>query len=310
LSTKNANQFGSGLRTIRVAGAQYPIDKPADRFAWRDKLETWIADGAATGAELLVFPEYGAIEQAATFGAEVYTNLEQTLYAVAEAAGERLAMIAELAAAHGVHILAPSGPVRRNNGAVVNAAQLITPLGAVGEQEKIIITPFERDWGVSGGTTIRVFDTSLGRIGIAICYDSEFPLLVRAMAVAGADVLLVPSCTEKVSGFHRVRTGARARALENQMAAITSPTIKEASWSPAVDINTGAAGIYVPPEHGVSDDGIMAEGDINEPGWIVADIDLAALHAVRTSGEMRNARDWAEQPGANTLQFNVDSVKL
>ncbi len=58
------------------------------------------------------------------------------------------------------------------------------------------------------------------------------------MAEAGAEMLLVPSCTERVSGYHRVRTGARARALENQIAAIVSPTVGDALWSPAVDRNT------------------------------------------------------------------------
>ena len=94
-----------------------------------------------------------------------------------------------------------------------------------------------------------MFDTTLGRIGVAICYDSEFPLLVRAMAEAGAEVVLVPSCTERISGYHRVRTGARARALENQIATVVSPTVGDALWSPAVDHNVGAAGIYVPSEH-------------------------------------------------------------
>ncbi len=74
------------------------------------------------------------------------------------------------------------------------------------------MTPFERDWGISGGAPLRVFDTALGKIAVLICYDSEFPLLARALAEAGAEVILVPSCTERVSGFHRVRTGSMARA--------------------------------------------------------------------------------------------------
>ena len=167
---------------------------------------------------------------------------------VADLERERVAFHQDLAASHNVHILVGSGPVRRGDGRYVNAAQLVTPAGGIGEQEKRIMTPFERDWGISPGGPTRVFDTALGRIGVAICYDSEFPLLVRAMAEAGAEMILVPSCTERVSGFHRVRTGARARALENQIAAVMSPTVGDALWSPAVDRNTGAAGIFVPSE--------------------------------------------------------------
>ena len=172
------------------------------------------------------------------------------------------------------------------------------------------MTPFERDWGISPGGPTRVFDTALGRIGVAICYDSEFPLLVRAMAEAGAEMILVPSCTERVSGFHRVRTGARARALENQIAAVMSPTVGDALWSPAVDRNTGAAGIFVPSEQTVSDDGILAEGPLNAPQWVTATIDLKRLHQLRAEGEMRNYIDWDNQPGAVSLTDKVEIVSL
>lgn len=296
--------------TIRVAAAQYPIDEPASLDAWRDKVARWVKDGAATGAALLVFPEYAAIEQAAASGSEVSGSLDATLQTVADLERERVAFHSELAAAHDVHILVGSGPARRGDGRYVNAAQLVTPAGAIGVQEKRIMTPFERDWGISPGAPTRVFDTALGRIGVAICYDSEFPLLVRAMAEAGAEMILVPSCTERVSGFHRVRTGARARALENQIAAVMSPTVGDALWSPAVDHNTGAAGIFVPSEQTVSDDGIVAEGPLNVPHWVAATIDLKRLRQLRAEGEMRNYIDWGNQPGAASLTDNVEVVSL
>ncbi|MBX9683749.1 MAG: nitrilase, partial [Hyphomicrobium sp.] len=192
----------------------------------------------------------------------------------------------------------------------VNAAQLVTPDGLIGEQEKLIMTPFERDWGISAGGPVRVFETAVATIGIAICYDSEFPLLVRAMAEAGAEVILVPSCTERVSGYHRVRTGSRARALENTIATVQSPTVGDAPWSPAIDYNSGAAGIYVPSEYGVSDTGIIAEGALNAAHWVTATIDLARLRTIRTSGEMRNYRDWSMQPGAPAAPVAVETVKL
>jgi predicted amidohydrolase len=171
------------------------------------------------------------------------------------------------------------------------------------------MTPFERDWGISPGAGPRVFSTALGLIGVAICYDSEFPLLVRAMTEAGARLILIPSCTDKVSGFNRVRTAARARALENTCACVTSPTVGEAPWSPAVDVNTGMAGVFVPAEAGVSPNGILAEGRLDEPGWVYATIDLAALDRLRSSGEMRNDADWSKQPGAGALP-PVDTIDL
>ena len=300
----------SHRQTLKVAAAQYPIDQPATLDAWRDKVARWVADGAETGAEVLVFPEYAAIEQAAALGEKVYGNLDATLQAVAELASERVGLHQELAARHRLHILVGSGPVRKGEGRYVNAAQLVTPKGSIGVQEKLIMTPFETDWGISAGTQARVFDTVLGLVGINICYDSEFPLLARAMAEAGAELLLVPSCTERVSGYHRVRTGSRARALENQIAAVVSPTVGDALWSQAVDRNTGAAGIYVPSEPTVSDTGILAQGELNASQWVAAEVDLARLRHLRSSGEMRNYIDWPNQPGATKLADKVEIVTL
>lgn len=295
---------------LKVAAAQYPIGEPGSLAEWAAKIASWVAEGAATGAELLVFPEYAAIEQAAALGPDVYKDLTTTLERVADLAEERVALHARLAAKHGVHILVGSGPARHPDGRFVNAAQLVTPKGAIGVQEKLIMTPFEHDWGVTAGGPLRVFDTTLGRIAVLICYDSEFPLLARAAVEAGADAILVPSCTERVSGYHRVRTGARARALENTIVTVQSPTVGDAPWSPAVDFNVGAAGIFVPPEHGVSDTGVAAEGVLNAAQWVSAAVDLAALRRLRTSGEMRNFGDWPAQPGAEPLKHTVEAVAL
>ncbi len=296
--------------SLTVASAQYPIGEPASLFDWQDKVAQWVAEGAATGAELLVFPEYAAMEQAACFGREIAGDLSASLKAVAEEAGARVAFHVELAATHNVHILVGSGPVLTADGRYLNAAQLVTPSGLVGEQSKLIMTPFERYWGLTTGGPIREFETTIGRIGIAICYDSEFPLTVRAMTEAGAELILVPACTERLSGHHRVRTGSRARALESQIACVTSPLIGLAPWSPAVDINTGAAGIFVPSEAGVSDTGILAEGTLDAPGWVTATIDLAGLRRLREGGEMRNFADWSRQAGAADLKGVVEVVEL
>lgn len=196
------------------------------------------------------------------------------------------------------------------DGRFVNAAQLITPAGKVGEQEKLVMTPFERDWGISAGSPVRVFETAIATFGIAICYDSEFPLLVRAMAEAGADVVLVPSCTERRSGYHRVRTGSLSRALENGIATVQSPTVGDAPWSPAVDFNAGAAGIYVPSEQDISEDGVLACGTLDQAEWVTATIDIARLRRVRETGEMRNSHDWSLQPGAPAAHVAVERVLL
>jgi predicted amidohydrolase len=295
---------------LRIAAAQYPLEALGSLEACRAKLERWVAEAAGNGAQLLVFPEYGAMEYAGAAGATAAGDLRASLAAVSGALADMDAAHAALARRYGLHILAASGPSERAGGRYVNAARLFGPAGKMGVQEKLIMTPFERDWGISGGERLRVFDTGIGRVGIAICYDSEFPLIVRAQAEAGATVILVPSCTEFVSGYNRVRAAAMARALENTCVTVLSPTVGDAPWSPAVDRNAGAAGVFVPADHGFSQTGVVAEGTFNQPQWVYADVALERLREIATTGEMRNGVDWRMQPGAAPLAAHVEVVAL
>ena len=288
------------MTRFTIAAAQYPIEQLESWQAYAAKLEAWVAEAAAGGAALAVFPEYGAMELAsldpATMG-----DLAGSLASVA-ALGERVDTLhAELASRHGLHVLAASIPARIED-RFVNRARLFTPAGKLGVQDKLIMTRFERDqWHVSASAPLRLFETVLGKIGINICYDSEFPLLARAQVEAGMELLLVPSCTDTLHGYWRVRLGAQARALEGQCYALQSPTVGEAAWSPAVDINRGAAGIYGPPDQGMPDDGVIALGEVDAAQWLFAEVDLAKVAALRADGGVLNARHWAEQPGAGPL---------
>jgi predicted amidohydrolase len=296
--------------SLRIAAAQYPLEALGNLEAYRAKLERWVAEAAGHGAQLLVFPEYGAMEYAGAAGRATAGNLHASLAAVSGALADMDAAHAALARRYGLHILAASGPSERAGGRYVNAARLFAPSGRMGVQEKLIMTPFERDWGISGGERLRVFDTGIGRIGIAICYDSEFPLIVRAQAEAGAIIILVPSCTEFASGYNRVRAAAMARALENTCVTVLSPTVGDAPWSPAVDRNAGAAGVFMPADHGFSETGVVAEGTFNQPQWVYADVVLERLREIATTGEMRNGADWRMQPGAAPLAAHVEVVAL
>lgn len=292
---------------LRIAAAQYPIDRFDRLDDYKAKLARWVGEAAAVGAKLLVFPEYGAMEWS---GPHPNATLAETLVLVSDAMAEMDAALADLARRHDVHILAPSGPSARADGRFVNAARLIAPSGRIGVQEKLIMTPFERDWGISPGGPLRAFETVLGTIGVAICYDSEFPLLVRAQVEAGARVILIPSCTEFISGYHRIRTGALARALENTCYTVVSPTVGEARWSPSVDVNAGAAGVFMPADHALSDTGVVASGDVNAAQWVYATVDLAALERLVAGGEMRNRADWLRQPGVATPGAQAERVSL
>jgi predicted amidohydrolase len=203
-----------------------------------------------------------------------------------------------------VTIVGASGPVRHADGSATNVARMFHPSGKVGEYAKLMMTPWERDpWKVSAGPAsgLQVFDIGIAKVGLVICYDIEFPLLSRALAEAGAEIILAPSNTETERGYWRVRTGCMARALENQVYTVHSPTVGPAAWCPPVEMNVGAAGVYAASDTGFPAGGVMALGDINKPQWVHAQVDLDLLAGVRQSGGVQTFNHWAEQPGAGPL---------
>lgn len=291
---------------MRLATAAYPMEVLTSWAQYEDKIAAWVAEAAGQGAELLLFPEYGAMELATLAGLEVAGDLEASLHAVSERVPAADALHARLAQAHGVHICAASAPVFAGGARPVNRARLFAPSGALVHQDKQIMTKFERDpWGVAPGDPLQIIDTALGRIGILICYDSEFPLLGRALW--DVDILLVPSCTEALAGYWRVRIGAMARALENQCVAVMSSTVGDCPWSEAVDENTGAGGVFGPPDLGFPATGVLAEGALNAPGWTYAELAEGAVARVRAEGVVANRAHWEEQQARD---LSITSVSL
>jgi predicted amidohydrolase len=288
---------------MKIATAAYPLDVLTSWAQYEDKLAHWVAKAAVQGAELLVFPEYAAMELATLDGAEVAADLERSLFSVSDKLEEADRLHVKLAAEHNVHIVAGSGPAATES-RPVNRARLITPTGQVGVQDKQIMTRFEREeWGVIGGNALQVFETAIGKIGILICYDSEFPLLGRALS--DCDVICVPSVTETLAGYWRVRIGSMARALENQCITAMSSVVGAADWSEALGQSFGAGGIFCPPDRGFPPTGILGLREVNAPGWTIAEADLAQVAEVRADGIVLNRRDWQDQIGRDGKAINV-----
>ncbi len=279
------------MRAVRLALCQYGVTAPRDYDAYAAKLEALVAEGSAGGAELLVLPEYACMETAAFCPGTGDAPAE--LAAVCALQPRLMALYAGLARRHRIWLLPGSLPFGSPPGPVHNRAPLIDPQGRAVFQDKRIMTRFEAErWGVAPGAPPRVFDTPWGRTGIAICYDVEFPTLVRAQVEQGAWLILVPSCTDSLHGFNRVRLCARARALENQCFVAIAPTVGRAPALATLDENHGYAAIFGPVDRGFPEDGVIARGTLDRPAWVFADLDPARLDAVRENGAVRNFRDW------------------
>ena len=278
---------------MRLGLLQYRVTRIESFAAFEGKLDRLVAAGAA-GAEFLIMPEYACMEVASAFMTGP-GSAQDELAAVCGQARRLLEAMRVAAIRHRVWLLPGSLPWPGGDGGVRNRAPLIGPDGSVAFQDKRVMTRFEaEEWGVQAGGAPSVFETPWGRIGIAICYDVEFPTLVRAQVAAGAWLIVTPSCTDTEHGFNRVRISAQARALENQVYVAIAPTVGAAPWLAALDCNRGYAAVFGPVDRGFPPDGMLAQGVMDAEQWVFAELDPARLAAVRTDGAVRNHRDWPD----------------
>ena len=286
----------SNNKAFRLATAQYDIGFLKDWPAYEAKVGRWVAEAVEQGAKFLLFPEYFSMELASQFAEDIYRSLSKQLEALQTVYPDFLQLYSDQAKQHQVYILAGSFPVLQENGSYRNRSWLFRPDGSSDYQDKLQMTRFENEqWLIAAGDEIKLLDTEFGKIGVNVCYDSEFPLIARKQVEGGADLILVPSCTDTVAGYHRVRIGCQARALENQCYVAQSPTVGLAPWSEAVDVNIGAAAVYTPVDYGYPDNGVLAIGELNQAQWVYADIDLSTIAKVRETGQVFNYRDWPGQ---------------
>jgi predicted amidohydrolase len=280
----------------KIAAAQYNISFLETWENYTAKIQRWVDEADAHNAEILVFPEYACLELASLFPKAVYASLSAQLDALQTLLPDFLHLFSSLAVRHGVYIQAGTYPVKHANGEFRNHAYFFTPQGDYDFQEKLTMTRFENEhWFISRGLEIKTFDTAFGKVAINICYDSEFPQYARKQVEQGANLILVPSCTDTLAGYNRVRIGSQARALENQCYVVQASLVGNADWSEAVDVNCGAAAIYTPVDRGFPDNGILAIGELNQAQWVYADLDFNAIAQVRQVGQVFNYQDWPKQ---------------
>lgn len=172
-----------------------------------DRLERAAAEAAERGSALLVGPEMGLTGY--DIGAEAVRALAEP------ADGPMAARVAEMARRHGIAILY-GYPERGADGAVYNAAQLIGADGRalLNQRKTHLYGELDRGSYAPGGDSFPTAAVGGMRVGVAICYDVEFPELVRRHALAGVDALLVP--TALMTPYEVVATTiVPARAFEN-----------------------------------------------------------------------------------------------
>ncbi|MGZ4313763.1 MAG: nitrilase-related carbon-nitrogen hydrolase [Solirubrobacteraceae bacterium] len=142
-----------------------------------------IADAASAGADVIVLPELvtsGYMFESAEEAASVAVSAHDPLFE-------------EWAAEAGGAVVIGGFAERGEDGLIYNSAAVVDPSGMIGVYRKGHLWDREKLCFAPGGEPPRVFDTPAGRIGILVCYDLEFPEMPRTLALAGAELICVPT---------------------------------------------------------------------------------------------------------------------
>lgn len=272
---------------MRVSAVQYHLHTIYSFEEFAKQVTHYVKTAAEFNADFVLFPEFMTTQLMSI----PHLDRVQTIGDLPSYTESYIELFTRLAQETGMHLIGGTHVVRKGD-ALYNTAHLFYPDGRVGEQAKLHMTPTEvKDWRLTPGDSIQVFDTPKGRIGILTCYDIEFPEVVRMVRGLGADVIFCPSCTDDRHGFNRVRYTCHARTIENQVYVVTTGTVGSL---PTVDFmrgNYGQAAVLTPNDVPFPQNGIMIEGEMNGDMIVTADLDLSLLYEVREHGSVTTWRD-------------------
>ncbi|UOB19194.1 carbon-nitrogen hydrolase family protein [Abyssalbus ytuae] len=196
-----------------------------------------------------------------------------------------------LSISYNINIIAGSMP-EVVNGNLYNVGYLCKRDGTIERYEKIHVTPDEaKVWGMQGGNKLKVFDTDCGKIGVLICYDSEFPELSRLLADEGMDILFVPFLTDTQNGYSRVRHCSQARAIENECYVAIAGSVGNLPNVHNMDIQFAQSMVFTPCDFAFPTNGIKAEATPNTEMILIADVDIDLLRELNQFGSVRNLKD-------------------
>jgi len=237
-------------RQVRVATINHypPKRTGAAEESVRQFLE--VIDKTLTGpVDLILLPE--GITLVAT--GKKYAEVAETV------PGPTTARLSEVARRRGAYIVA--GLYEREGIAIYNTAVLIDRKGdLVGKYRKVYLPREEIEGGLTPGNDYPVFQTDFGKVGIMICWDVQYADPARALAVAGAEIVLLPIWGGNV-------TLAKARAIENHVYLVASG--------------------YNHPTYIVDPDGATVAAAKERGTAAVATLDLSRRYVDKWLGEMR-----------------------
>lgn len=286
-SAESKKQFVS-KSYVRLGLIQWQMRLYNDLDEMFKQVEFFIDSISAYKSDFALLPEFFNGPLLAEFN---HLDEAAAMRAVAQYTPEIKNRFRDLAIRYNVNIITGSMP-GIEAGKLKNLGYLCHRNGNIDQYEKIHVTPDEvKFWGMSGGRSVKVFDTDAGRIGILICYDVEFPELPRLLADEGMEILFVPFLTDTQNAYNRVRYCAQARAIENECFVAITGSIGNLPKVENMDIQYSQAAVFTPCDFAFPSNGIKSEATANAEMILIADVDISLLYELHLKGSVRNLND-------------------
>lgn len=274
---------------MKIATTNFSMQKVSspDEF-WR-RFRIMVEQARSYDAELVLFPEYFSLPWLLADGGA----FRDRLLAAGDLEARFVEEVRRAAAEFRIGIIAGSYPHMEAKDDIRNRSWICLPGKEPIFQDKVNMTRFEAEkWNIRGGSPeLRVFTHLGARCAVAICYDVEFPAYCAAAAESNIDILFVPSCTEDMHGYWRVRHCAHARAVENQCFVVLSSATEGDSRYPEIGAHYGKAVVLSPCDTGFPEAGLAAETKANVEEVLEARVELRALQEIRKKGTVLNLSD-------------------
>lgn len=273
---------------VRLGLVQWQMRLYSDLDELMQQAEYFVDTLSGYRSDFALFPEFF---NAPLMAKDNHLSESDAIRNLAEHTHEIVRRFSELAVSYNINIITGSMPEVVNEH-LYNVGYLCERNGKVQRYEKLHVTPDEaRVWGMQGGSGLETFDTDCGKIGILICYDSEFPELSRLLADDGMDILFVPFLTDTQNGFSRVRLCAQARAIENECYVAIAGSVGNLPNVHNMDIQFAQSMVFTPCDFAFPSNGIKAEATPNTEMILIADVDLHLLRELHEFGSVRNLKD-------------------
>lgn len=282
---KRQKLFGGRKSYPRISVVQWQMRPFNTLDEFLHQVEFFVDAVAGYKSDLVLFPELLNAPLLKNYNQE---NPAEAMRSLAEYSDDIRAAFVNLAISYNINIVAGSVPLLEED-MLYNVSYVCRRDGTWDVQYKLHITPDEAQyWGFKGGDNIKIFDTDIGKIGILICYDVEFPELARRLVDKGMTILFVPYWTDTKNAYLRVRRCAQARAIENECYVAIAGSVGNLPKVENMDIQYSQSAVFTPSDFAFPHDAIAAEATPNTEMTLMVDLDLDLLKELREQGSVRN----------------------